>query len=247
MINTIIKYVNENAPSFNVLLTFVLVAVTLYYAVVTRRIMKINKEEIQLSYHPIIAVKIRSINIGKVYGNNRRSMSVDLELCNIGNSPAIDIKVDSDIKYSYSSKTRIPSRFEPGYISYLKVGEKFNDKSIHYGNKAIFSFFDDVRESIRLNMKRIDLNPSKAPYGCSILNIYIYYKNSFNKYFKTQLSVEIDLYPLDTQDPFPKENETKEVSISSLINPNFNVQLIIKNVIESDIKQRNEMRELSGW
>jgi hypothetical protein len=242
----IIKYINANSGFFSAILSFVLIVITSYYAVITHILMQTTKQQISLSYNPVVGINVNEINISKVFGPNRRNLDVNLEISNIGNAPAIDIKIDSEIHFRYSNINVIPSRFDPEYIPFLNNSEK-KIIDMHYGNKAIKNFFDDVRESFRLNIHRIETDPSKESYPCSTLVIYVYYRNSLNQYYISTYNIEIDLITSINENPIPAEDKSIKVDIINYRSSKYTSKLYELKKINEEIESRDKMRSLSGW
>ena len=90
----------------------------------TKRILGETVKQSRLTYNPVIGIKIKSIGISKVFGKDRRNLNVDLELINVGNAPAIEVQIDSEIIYTNSEikgEKSIPARFEPSMVDRKSV------------------------------------------------------------------------------------------------------------------------------
>lgn len=237
------------SPLLNVSASIILVIVTGIYVYLTKKILEATKQQSQLSLAPAIGINVVSISISKNFGSNRRNMSVNLELTNVGNAPAIEVLLDSEIEYRHtniSGEKFIPSRHAPNSIPFIKPSETLNKYHPNFGNKFITHFFDEVREATRLNIHRIETNPTQEPYKESRLYIYCYYKNTFGQFFKSSFSIEIGLDPF-SKNPIPKDDETCEVVMSYLPRPNFHIEPITIQKMEDEIQKRNSKRDLSGW
>ena len=202
-----------------------------------------------MSLAPSVGINVKKISISEVFGPNRRNMSVDLELKNVGNAPAIEVIVDSEVEYRHSSingEKWIPSRFEPDMIPFLTPGDTSDKCHPNYGNKFIAHFFDDARESKRLNIHRIETNPTQESYKTSRLYIYCYYRNALGQFFKSSYSIEIGLDPF-SNDNIPSNDEKCEVFMSYIPRPSFHVEPITIQAMEKEIQNRNLKRDLCGW
>lgn len=232
--------------------TVVLVLVTGIYVWLTKRILQATVKQSNLTYNPVIGIKIKKMGIGKVFGKSRRNMGVELELTNVGNAPAIEVLIDAEIKYSYSKiegHDTIPARFEPDIIPFIRPDEIINDEHRHspsFGNTSITHLFDDFRESQRLNIHRIETNPSDEPFNASSLKIIIYYKNNLGQYFESIYETNLHL-GLTPETKYPKEDESVELSQIYIPRPKFHAQPISKEKVENEINTRNKRRNLCGW
>lgn len=244
------NWIGANAASINVIATVVLVSVTAFYAYLTWRILRATEVQSKLSLDPVVGIKVVKGGISEVFGPDRRNMSFELELVNVGNAPAIEVRVDAEVAFRHTSikgNKTVPARFEPDVIPFIRPGEKNTDCHPNFGDKAVIHFFDDVRESLRLNWHRIDTDPSKESFDASRLRVICYYRNSLSQCFRSYYETEIDLWGDDPKDPIPGDNETKEVSMPALPRPVFHAEPITNELMESELSTRNENRRLSGW
>lgn len=237
------------SPLLNLCASIILVIVTGIYVFLTKRILEATKQQSKLSLAPSVGINIKSINISEVFGPNRRNMRVGLELTNVGNAPAIEVIVDSEVEYRHSNingEKWIPSRFEPDVIPFLTPGDTVDKCHPSYGNKFITHFFDDARESKRLNLHRIETAPSQESYKTSRLYIYCYYRNALGQLFKSSYDIEIGLDPFSNEN-IPSDDETCEVVMSYIPRPSFHVEPITSEAMETEILLRNSKRKLCGW
>lgn len=75
----------------------------------------------------------------------------------------IEVLVDAQIEIRYSNikgKKVIPAGYEPDMIFFIKPGESVCGVGSGFGNTLITRFFADVRESRRLNLHRIETDPT---------------------------------------------------------------------------------------
>ncbi len=244
------NWIQQYSSAINVLTTTVLVLITACYVYLTWLILKASEKQSRLSLAPVLGIKINEINISEVFGPNRRNMGVALELTNVGNAPAIEILVDSEIHLRYSDikgEKSIPARFEPDMIPFMRPGETNNECHLGFGNTLITHFFDDVRESTRLNLHRIETNPGKESFKTSRIRVFTYYRNSIGQYFKSSYEIEIDLSDVNGSDPIPKDNKTAKVNMIYIPRPTFYAIPITSDIMEKGIEDRNRKRDLCGW
>jgi len=232
------------------LATLVLVALTGFYAYWTRGILAATANQARLNLSPVVGITLGEIRIGEVFGPKRRNMSIDLELTNVGNAPAIEVLVDAEIELRYSKikgESCIPARFEPEMISFIRPNDSVTKASPNFGNTTIMHFFDDVRESLRLNLHRIETDPTQESFKTSRLRIIAYYRNSLNQHFKSQYETEIALWSPLGKGKIPDDNETTEVSPIYIPRPTFHAGVIDEVAVQKEIAVRHEKRKLSGW
>lgn len=233
----------EISDLLNFSASVILVLVTTAYVYITKRILEETREQLKLSYIPVLGINLDSIGISEVFGPNRRNMSARFSMINVGNAPAIDIKIDGEIVLHYSNingETEISSRFEPAKIPFCMSVEKITDfRSPSFGNTCIMHIFDDFRECSRLNTLRIEKNPSQEPYMSTKMRLILYYRNSLNQYFESVYEVDLGC------DKIPESNESKNLHIYP--DPFFHSSPISEAKMRDIMTFRDEKRELCGW
>jgi hypothetical protein len=243
-------WIQQYSSAINALCTTVLVFVTGWYVVLTKKILNVSERQSKLSLNPVIGIEIGKMTIGKVFGPDRRSLGIPLELTNVGNAPAIEVLVDAEIILYHSTiegEDTIPSRFDPDMISFIKPGETKNECHISFGNTLVAAFLDNVREAHRLNIHRIETDPTRESYKTSKLRVTVYYRNSVDQYFKSFFEAEIGIHVMGDKDPIPKSDETAKVSIRYIPRPKFHAQPITSDEMTSDFAARAPKRDLCGW
>lgn len=238
--------INHFAPLLSFIASALLLIVTLLYTIFTKRLLNETMRQNKYQHNPVIAFKLKRIGGSPVFGPSRRNLSAEIELINVGNAPAIEILIDAEITFTYSSingTNIIPQRFEPSMIPYIKQGSTIDSKETHinFGNNCITALFDDFRECHRLNIHRIETNPSQTPYNASKLSIYAYYKNSSNQYFQSKYEVYLSL------DEIPKENQQFKIKTIYIPRPTFDVITIESQELSKIISTRTKKRDLCGW
>jgi hypothetical protein len=219
--------------------------VTIFYVIWTKGLLSVTSKQSKIILNPVIGIEIKAIHIGKIYGPKRREMVIKLTLTNVGNAPAIELLVDAEIELRYSSikdNKIIPSRFEPDVVSFLKTDQEIKNIYPIFGNLLITHFFDDVKESSRLNEHRIKTDPTKIPFWTSKIFIHVYYKNSLGQYFHSYLENEIYL-----DNEIPKDEEETNLKLFKYPRPMFHAGAIDEKKMKNDILKRNNIRYLSGW
>lgn len=247
-----LDFLQQYSGAFTFLATLVLVALTGFYAYWTKGILAATANQSRLNLNPVIGITVKGISISEVFGPKRRNMSVEVELSNVGNAPAIEVLVDSEIELRYSlvnGEKAIPARFEPFMIPFVKPGDQIAGPGVSpsYGNKFITHFFDDARESHRLNLHRIETDPTQESFKTSRLRVMAYYRNSLGQHFRSHYEIEIGFWRTNGEKGIPDDNETCEVDMSYVPRPAFHAEPADENAIAKEIENRNAKRKLSGW
>lgn len=221
--------------------------VTVVYVIYTRYLVHVTQNAYRHQLAPIVGVNVGQIEIGEEFGPQRRNLSVELCVKNIGNAAAIDVQVDSEIEFRYSEiegVRNIPMRFEPSFVPYLAVGDvaSGNEVSQSYGNRCIDALLDDARESHRLNSHRIATDPSQEPYNMSRLKIFVYYKNAIGQSFRSCFTQEISVWKHE-------DIEKKKLSLTKIFvpRPEFIAMPIDKKSKDREMSERRKKRNLCGW
>lgn len=247
-----LDFLQQYSGAFTFLATLVLVALTAFYAYWTKGILAATASQARLNLNPVIGLTVKKVSIGEVFGPKRRNMSVEVELSNVGNAPAIEVLIDSEVELRYSSvngERVIPARFEPDMIPFLKPGDQMAGPGVSpgYGNTFITHFFDDARESLRLNLHRVETDPTQESYKTSRLRVMAYYRNSLGQYFRSHYEIEIGFWYRIGEKGIPEDNESCEVSMLYIPRPVFRAEPSDEHAIADEIKRRNAKRKLSGW
>lgn len=248
--SNMLDFLQLYSGALSFLATILLVALTGFYAYWTKGILLATASQSKLSLNPVIGIKVSSLSISEVFGPKRRNMSVAVELSNVGNAPAIEVLVDAEIELRYSRINQeqvIPARFEPDMVPYIRSGESATEVSPNFGNKCITHFFDDVRESLRLNLHRIETDPTQESFKTSRLRVVVYYRNSLGQHFKSYYETEIGLWRPLGEEKIPKDDEACEVNQIYMPRPVFHAGVHNEGLAKREIEARNARRDLSGW
>jgi hypothetical protein len=240
----------QYSGALTLLATIILVAITGFYAYWTKGILAATASQSRLSLSPVVGVKVAKITIGPLFGPKRRNMSVELELSNVGNAPAIEVLIDAEIELRYSNikgEKVIPARYEPDMIPFIRPGESVSGVGPNFGNTFITHFFDDVRESRRLNLHRIETDPTKESFKTSRLRVIAFCRNSLGQHFRSYYEAEIGIWKLHGEEEIPADDGSVEVSISYVPRPVFHAGVIDEKSVHDEILRRNKIRDLCGW
>ncbi len=198
----ILKTINHNyADVLSCTISSITAIITIIYVAFTYKQMKAAKESVNImrdgmkqEKQPCISLQIKRVFSGKCMSNGRRQMPVELEIENIGDSPAIAIHCISNLKLQNITNERgerTVNMFSwPEYLPFLKIGTK-ETPHIHYENKEIELLFRDLAITVDKNKKRVNETPSKHPYPGTELQIIVFYKNMNGQWFETFLSQEV--------------------------------------------------------
>ena len=187
----VLNWLQANGSVVSLAATMVLVIITGIYVYITKRMLDFTVRQSKLVSNPVIGIRLGHMGISIVYGPSRRNLCIYLNLPNVGNEPAIEVLVDAEIILQYSNiqgEKVIPTRFEPSSISFIRPGEEILEYPSHnpgFGNTCITHLLDDFRECHRLNIHRIETNPTKEAYNASRLRVYVYYRNNLGQYFES--------------------------------------------------------------
>jgi|WetSurMetagenome_2_1015567.scaffolds.fasta_scaffold48469_4 hypothetical protein len=267
-----VEILNENSGTLLFLSNILLILVTGFYVFLTKKILDSSKRELDLSFSPVIGIQIDDITVGPTYNvgsrpnDNRRNMSINLTIVNIGNAPAIQVLVDSIVVLKYTDINgvkEIPARFEPSHIPYVIQGQEIGGDVVSqgFGNRCISQMHFDFLNQHLLNRERIQNEPSREPYNSSKIKIFVYYKNHLNQYFISTYETYIYPYsannvpipgfaptqaPISTP-PILPDDQIIQIRQNYIPRPIFIVKPIEENVITSEINVRNRYRNLCGW
>jgi len=243
------SWLQFHAAAIIVLATVALVLVTIVYVFLTKKILDSTIKHSKLILNPVIGIKVGKIAIGEEFGPKRRNMDADIELINIGNAPAIEILVDAEIILEHvkiEGERTIPGRFEPKMIPFIRPEEKALSDTACFGNTLINHLVEDFYECSRLNIHRIETDPTEEPFDASKLRIIVYYRNSIGQYFESRFETYLILIERPgTKILRPKETaELIQVNIPRQI---FHAGPIEKKQMDLHINIRNKKRDLCGW
>jgi hypothetical protein len=250
-----ISWIVENSNFFQFLTNLALVIVTLIYVIYTKRIVDSTNQQIKFSHSPVLGISINKMVISSRYGHN--NLEVTLEIANLGNAPAIEILIDSEIelKYTdYDGEKVIPSSYKPYLTPYLQINEKFTTKlgtSKHFGAKPTYAIISDFKKMHILNMERRVINPLMESYDASTFRIFVYYKNNLNQnfmsYYETILSISPNentsiLFNQDENSVLPS-NQLIQISEHPFKSPSFFTKPISDDIPRKEILVRNKKRD----
>lgn len=227
--------------------TIVLVVINIVYIYLTKKTLDVTVRQSNLAYNPVVGIRLGNMTIGRVFGPSRRNLGISLDITNVGNAPAIGVIVDAEIILQYSNvqgERVIPSRYEPFVLPFIRPGEDIsNDRRLspNFGNTCITHLLDDFRERKRLNILRIETDPTKESYEASRLRVILYYRNNLGQYFESVYETYLGL------EEIPEDNKSAELFEVYIPRPKFHTAPIPKEKMDKEISFRNSKRHLCGW
>ena len=215
--------------------------------------------QIRLAFNPYIGVDFGRVEFVGGYdaskedfdNNSYLYMTVLFECYNLGNSPAIEVIIDSELELPYTDTNgliNIPSEANC-HISFIDNSDKDHDKMKSW-NKITFNekCAEIIKQDILKGTEACDKNHKKK----RILRLFIYYKNSLGIYFKSTYETWIDFSASNRYPYSIDELSADEIKINPSPPPIYledkdssylDWRKITKKKMDKEIKQRNMNRE----
>jgi hypothetical protein len=240
----------------NLVLTAILAALTATYVVLTRRLLKTAIRQSRLASNPVVGVRVKKIFVGEKFGPDRQNLSVDYELINLTDTPAIAVTVDGEIILKYSvvkGEPRIPQRFDPEFVPFLRPNETLSDKlgrhSLSFGNKCVDATLDDLQENERRNFERINADPTREPFLGPRLRIVVRYSNNLGQHFRSEWEAYLSVWNKEQGGGFkmPNRRENIEITPLNIPRPTFRACPEADHEMTAEINAFSGRRDLSGW
>jgi hypothetical protein len=231
----------------NFVVTLCLAVLTAGYVLLTKRLVDAASRQTSLAANPVVGLRIEDVHIGDKFGPGRQQMNVACFLTNIGNSPAINVFTDAEIELLYATDVRkIPARFDPEFVAFVKPNEETR-VSLNFGHKAVAAIIADLRAADEKNFKRIQESPEKEPFTTSMLRVFVYYNNSLGVQFKTFYEAHLGCWHDEGGWRMPERDEDIRLVPFYIPKPRFYVGLAQPGKVEDGLRNRNRLRDLSGW
>jgi hypothetical protein len=237
---------NNGIALASLLATVALVISNIMYLNLTKKILDSTVRQSKLIYHPVIGIGIEIMNVYPVFRQKRKQLSIGLSLTNVGNAPAIEVSLDAEIILQYSNiqgEKVVPAQYEPGSIAFVRPGVRVADDlttNLTFSDACVTHLFDDFRELNRLNLHRIETDPTKKPYQGPILKVYVNYRNSLNQYFESVYETQLSINKI------PEENERVQLFQNNLSKPIFHTTPTTKEKVDTELFERNRKRTLAS-
>lgn len=198
-----IHYINSNlAGVLSVVVAIITALITLVYVVFTYKQMKATQnatetaiKQIQLNNQPCIIAEILQTYGSKCFSETRRQLKIELELENVGDSPALSIYTFAylelqHIKHVKNESNIVNMDFLPDFTKCIKVGEK-SKASVRFETFEINMLVEDLRINYEKNIERLRSNPCQPSYRGTVLVVEVYYRNVLGQWFKNTVRQEI--------------------------------------------------------
>jgi len=240
----ILEWINTYSGALTFFATLILVFVTAVYVKYTQSMMKSAETQFISQQNPVIGIKINNMFLVD-NSDGYRQFNIDFTLINLGNAPALEVLIDSEIKSNFfdiKGENVIPSRWI-STIPYIRVGEELHSdpelKDTPFFsqsfNSDVFEIMDKgFKKEQKLNDKRVKKN-HESEYYSNIISIEIYCKNSFNQFFKSHFETHLMLGK-----KFPGYIEVKPLFMPA---PKFYSKPISEDDFNKEISLRKLKRE----
>lgn len=180
---------NDYAAVLGTISNLLLVIVTLIYVMLIYDQGQQLEKTHKTSVTPILVPEIIKTH-GTEYFGNRRQLSLEYKIKNIGDGPALQIYSKIELNHQYVESKDCNDLFEYSYLASLASMEE--DKlHMHFEKEKIEKMIEDLSIGHAKNMYRIKVNPSQKSYSGPDIVIELIYSNIHGQFFKTLLSREI--------------------------------------------------------
>lgn len=194
----LLKSINDNYSSIlNVLLTFILVATTLVYVILTNKIAKSSHESVKeaqnqlsLSKVPVLMPEVIDATGTDYFGDERRQLHVKVKVKNIGDSPAIKIYAQIMFEYKHVEFEYYDELYEYTFIGNIGTDGEI-EAEMHFETVKIEKMIEDLTIRHAKNSFRVKNNPRQSAYQGPDLKLRLIYSNVHNQYFETEYITEI--------------------------------------------------------
>jgi hypothetical protein len=245
--------------TINIILSAVLAVLTLIYVYFTYRLFSVSSKGVESQARPVLAISVSNIRMGhKFLDGNRQDFSVAYTIQNIGNSAAIAISLDCEVRLLHTQvegASEIPQRFPPDIVNFLPSGERY-EHSFSFGNKACSLIREDYKDSERMNLKRIELNPTQEAIGSPVVIVSAYYRNIHGDLFVSRFTSSFSPFrnEPDGRGGFrfagwgmPDRDEDISFSLIRYKELSFETKSMSQKQVDQEMAQREQRRHLSGW
>ena len=200
----ILQFINTYLSGIlSVLVSAITAVITLIYVIFTYKQMKASQksveqtsEQMKINNQPCVVADISQTHGSACFTESgRRQLHIELEIENIGDSPALEIYALSHMELQHTKNVTDGSNivdmdYYPDYLRYVKSNER-QTISVRYETDEINMLVEDLRYRHEKNVQRIHTNPYKHPYHGTVLVVEIYYKNLLGQWFKNTLRQQI--------------------------------------------------------
>lgn len=238
----------------NFIVAGVLAFFTAKYVKLSRNLLEHSIHQARLTSNPVIGIRIQRIFVGEFFGKQRQNLSIDYELTNLSDAPAISVTIDAEIILKYvaiNEEHKIPQRFDPEFLEFLKPGESVSTQNVRialsFGNSAAKATLDDLLEAEKLNFERIKSDPSRESHRGPRLRLVVRYSNNLGQRFKTEWEVDLGVWNDSGGWKMPDRRENIEILYVYVPRPSTRATPESETEMTSDVKRMSNKRNLSGW
>lgn len=195
---------NDYAGVLSLLSSLIMVVVTIIYVGHTKRQADYAKnsaelvaKQIKTDKQPCVVPTVVDSNGSAWNATDYTRMQLDFEINikNVGNSPAINIYTLADIELqltndSDGNKELLHASLLPNFVQALATGE---DKEIHiwFGTAEIKRLTQELSKSLDMNWERLRTNPTQNHYVGAKLIVCVFFKNLMGQWCESVVSHEI--------------------------------------------------------
>ena len=253
----ILELLNTYSGVLNLVVSFIMAIITLVYVVFTykqaqaaQNALKTTIKQIKVEKQPCVVYEnVKGVG-SDCFGNGRRQLHIQLELENIGNSPAMSVYVFSylELQHIKSESNIVNMYYLPDFVSFIKENSKV-EVSTRFEEDEINLLLEDLSIASAKNIQRIKDDPTRFPYLGTTLVIEIYYKDILGQWFKNVKHISIAEIEENN-----KRGKGKVISPANLLKDNvwFGLRFIapqfsknsIEMVEEAEIKEKLKLYEI---
>ncbi len=200
-----IKTINSDyAGVLSLLSSLIMVVVTIIYVGYTKRQADYAKDsaelvakQIKTDKQPCIVPLVIDSNGSAWDATDYTRMQLDFEINikNVGNSPAINIYTLADIELqltndSDGNKKLLNASLLPNFVQALAAGED-KEIHIHFETAEIERLTQELSKALDMNWERLRINPTKNHYVGAKLIVRVLFKNLMGQWCESIVSHEI--------------------------------------------------------
>lgn len=198
------------------------------------------ERQTKLNSQPCIIPKITETIGTELFTETRRQLHFNVELNNVGNSPAIAIFTIGHLKLRYTKHEdtdKVDMCFYPDFMPILSLNEKAI-AGISFEAKEIELLVEDLEHAYRLNIERLKTDGHRPSYRGTNIVIKVYFKNLLGQWFESTLTREI-AWLIDLFKEKSDSHDLNKYTIPPkklLKNTRFKLQLISERFSPADIR-----------
>lgn len=247
---SILKDLNDNYSSLlSTISSFLILIVTIIYVIFTFKLVIISQKTInnqidffEKSKVPLVIIQFNKNEGSKLTNYNRRFLNFNILLKNIGDTSCLEIYGKLYLILKYSNEN-LNNNDPKEYINhtYLEINEE-KVIEVCFEKEIINVMLNDLSINYDKNMERIFKNPKQNAFEGPLIKVVLYYKNIYNKFFKSELIAGISYVIATKRKGINKliyingnnKNELKDNEPFSIILDNPGLHRINFNIIDEN-------------